>query len=139
MSEPLPPEDADGAEVLRSEERLAVDVERVPTEIVRVGKRVVSEERTVTVVVRREEFFLESLPVDTSRADRPSTGSRDAVDVVELVLHEEEVEVSTRSVPRERVRVHVDRVAGTARFTDTLRREVVEIDTGGGEDQSTER
>lgn len=50
--------------VVRSEERLDVTTVRTLTERLRVRKVIVTEERTITVTLRREEFVLEREPLD---------------------------------------------------------------------------
>lgn len=116
------------AEMLVSQEQLAVSTQWHELGRVRVAKRVITEERTVTV--RREVLVVEDLttgrPMDA--AGRPS-GSGDAraasAPVLELTLSEEEVR--TVVVARERVRVYVDRVTATQQLTGTVARENVEL------------
>lgn len=124
-------------EVVRHEERLDVGTQRVPVGRVRFGKRVVTEERVVTVSVRREEFFLEQVPAgaDGTAEDLPGTGEvppvpAEGIDPSEavIVLSEEEVEVVTRVVPRERVRVRLDRFREEVTVAAEVAREVVEVD-----------
>lgn len=128
-----------GAEVVRSEERLQVATRRVPTGRVRVAKRVVTEERQVTVTVRREELVVEHLPAQGTEGYDGGDGLdvTDGLDgsaahtgppALELVLSEEEVEVTTRVVPKERVRVYVDAVTEHVDVSETVAREVVEVD-----------
>ena len=121
----------DGIEVIRSEERLVAGTQRVVTGRVRLAKRIVVEERTVTVSVRREELVVEHLPPgpsDVATGLRPSDAG---APVLELVLSEEEVEVVTRVVPRERVRVFVDTTQDSTAVEGTVRREVVDVTTEG--------
>ena len=68
MSTPTTPPTGhvDAVEVIRSEERLVAGVERHVTGSVRIGKRIVTEERTVTVTVRREELYVENLTPEPS-------------------------------------------------------------------------
>lgn len=113
------------AVVTRSEERLDVSVAAVPVRRAVVRKVVVTEERTITVTVRREELRIEEWPLDPA-ADVPATTA--ARRPIDLVLHEEQVEVVTRVVPVERVRVTVERRDGERTVTETLRREQVEVD-----------
>lgn len=125
-----------GVEVVRSEERLVAGVERHVTGSVRIGKRVVSEERTVTVTVRREELFVEHVPAGAATGDA-GTGAppRGAEPVVTLTLAEEEPVVTVRTVPRETVRLFVDRLTVDHSVTEDVAREVVEHDVlapGGG-------
>lgn len=114
-------------EVVRSEERLRPDVRRVPVERVRIAKRIVTETKTVTVQVRREELVIERQPASPTGEDGADPPPDLAVPVIELVLHEEIPEVTTRIVPVERVRVL--KTAGTTDTTvqATLDREVVDI------------
>ncbi len=126
----------DVVEVVRSEERLAVGTERVATGRVRVGKRVVTEERTVTVTVRREEFFLEHLDTSTGAAGRADdsiamSSGMDSGDVLELVLYAEEPVVTTRTVPRERLRVVRHRATEEVSVPATVAQERIELETDG--------
>lgn len=130
-------------EVIRSEEQLAVGTRSHVVGRIRVAKRIVTEERTVAVTVRREELVVEQIDgdahsthhgdllVDASTAWAGETAadrSATRTPVVELVLSEEEVEVVTRVVPRERVRVYVDVVTEQATVTENLAREVVDVE-----------
>ena len=118
-------------EVVRSEERLVAGVEREIVGSVRIGKRIVTEERTVTVTVRREELFVEELaPTDgtAARGLDPSTHHDVSAPVVTMTLAEEVPEVVVRAVPREVVRVYVDRVASQQSVRAEVAREVVEVD-----------
>ncbi|RJK94198.1 DUF2382 domain-containing protein [Vallicoccus soli] len=121
-----------GAVVELREERAVVDVTRVPAERVRWGKRVVVEERTVVVRLRREEFFLERERLDGGRtAGEALPGAGQGADEGprggELVLHEERAEVVVTTVPVERVRVAVDRQVVDSRLEVELRREEAEL------------
>lgn len=94
-------------DVVRSEEQLRTDVRRRAHERVVIRTRIVTEEITVTVPIRRQVLEIQHLPLEGDDAPAPDA---DAVgpDVVELVLHEERpvVEVvGTQVVPLERVRV----------------------------------
>ncbi|PZE76138.1 hypothetical protein DEI82_06495 [Curtobacterium sp. MCBD17_019] len=119
---------ADDVAVTRSEERLVVRTDAVPVRRVRIRKVIVSEERTVTVTVRREELRVEEEPLDGIDVVDPGTvlpiGSADAI---ELVLHEEQVEVVTRVVPVERVRVVTDVVTEQRSITETVGHEEVDV------------
>ncbi|WP_181439723.1 DUF2382 domain-containing protein [Curtobacterium sp. MCBD17_028] len=119
---------ADDVAVTRSEERLVVRTDAVPVRRVRIRKVIVSEERTVTVTVRREELRVEEESLDGTDVVDPGTvlpiGSADAI---ELVLHEEQVEVVTRVVPVERVRVVTDVVTEQRSLTETVGHEEVDV------------
>ena len=133
MSDPGYADDlhAGAIEVTRSEERLVPVTQRVVTGRVRVAKRIVVEERTVTITVRREELVVEHLPAGSADAALDERPSGSTAPVLELVLSEEEVEVTTRVVPRERVRVFVDTSHETTTVDETVRREVVDVTTEG--------
>jgi stress response protein YsnF len=134
--------DAGSVEVVRSEQRLVPGVERRVGGRVRVAKRVVTEERTLTVTVRREELVVEHLPVAEGVIGEGTVGDQGGEAVVHtgaarapgsdavltLVLSEEVPEVTVRAVPRERVRVHVDRVTTEEVVTGDVARERVDVD-----------
>ena len=185
--------------MIRSEEELFIERERVPHERVRLVKRIVTETVTQTVEVRREEFQLERVPLTASaegvvggdtelgagtepspsathatgsdpgmRATgsdpgaSQSSGGRGlsglkakaselvgrfgggehgfgepfAAETVDLTLYEEQLVVSKRVVPRERVRIHREVVTVQQRISDDLRKERVEVEhigLGGGD------
>jgi uncharacterized protein (TIGR02271 family) len=129
--------DAQGAEVVRSEEQLRVGTSRHAAGRVRVAKRVVTEERTVTVTVRREVLVVEqqALPANASDVTDRRTADSDGAPVLELTLSEEQVRTEVVVVPRERVRVFVDRVTGSTEVTEQLAREVIEVDEVDGADE----
>lgn len=115
------------AEVTLSEERLRVDpTVRARSRLV-VRKRVVTEDKTFTVAVRREELEVEEIALDP---DDPTVDA--AVELeeseLELVLHEEQVDFTRCVVPVERVRVQTRIVAGETDVTADLRHEEVEVD-----------
>jgi uncharacterized protein (TIGR02271 family) len=115
-------------EVLLSEERLRAGTRTVERGRVRVAKRVVVEERTVTVQVRREELVVEHLPAGAgSPAERRAGVPGEPV--LELTLAEEEVEVVTRAVPRERVRVYVDTLESTESLAASVAHEEATVET----------
>ena len=125
----------DSVEMIRSEERLAIGTRSEVSGSVRLSKRIVTEERTVTVTVRREELVVERLPSPSGRELDPSRvvegGPSGATPpALELTLSEEQVEVVTRVVPRERVRVHVDEITEWVDVTESLDKEVIEVDEG---------
>jgi uncharacterized protein (TIGR02271 family) len=131
-------------EVVRSEERLVVRTDLRPTRRLRLRKRVVTEEVTHTVTVRREELVVDEEDLTGTTAApgaQHDFGDRE----VEIVLHEERVVTSTRVVPVERVRVRVTTVTDQVEVEEVLRREeidvqtvpVTELDTGGTTTRTT--
>ena len=132
-AEPLPGErrldDAGSASVVRSEEELAVGTQAVPYERVRLVKRIVTETVSVPVEVQREEFDVvrEAVAPD---APPPPRAAPFADETIELTLMEEEVVVTKRLVPRERVRARKVVVTEELGVTDELRKERVEVEGG---------
>jgi len=115
----------DAVTVIRSEEHLSATTVRTATERVRIRRVVVTEERTVTVPLRREELVIEREPMD---------GAGPAVDAeppapITLVLHAEELVPTTRVVPVERVSVLVDRIVEMRTVSDSVRKERVDVQT----------
>lgn len=119
---------ADGNAMTLSEERLNVGMEQVQTERIRLRKHIVTEERTVTVPVRREELRIEREPIDA--ADAVGTATELGEDVTEIVLSEERPVVQTEVVPTERVRITKDVVTDERQVSADVRHE--EVDTDGG-------
>ncbi|WP_050347147.1 YsnF/AvaK domain-containing protein [Arsenicicoccus sp. oral taxon 190] len=153
----------EGGTVTRHEEQLWVETRPVISGGVRLSKRVVTEERTVTV--RREELVVEELgpdelaaggtdqgnpakdaALDASLPHRPRGGSdngaggsdsdRDSDNGIEIILHEERI--VTQVVPIERVRVHVDRVTRHEVVEADLAKEVVTVEQTGPDDVDSE-
>ena len=190
------------ASMIRSEEALFVEHERVPRERVRLVKRIVSETVTQTVEIRREEVSIERVALGSGEsvsaeaaaggtgAAEPAAGApsqgigstgepaySDAVasgggpsepggttsggtglgalrarasslvekaggrvggghglgepfttETLDLTLYEEQVVVSKRVVPRERIRIHREVVTEPQQITDELRKERVEVE-----------
>jgi uncharacterized protein (TIGR02271 family) len=108
--------------VTRSEEEMVVTTEWRASRRVRVVKRIVSESRTIQV--RREELFVEELPV----ADREAVVAPGGpLEPVEFVLHEEQVVVTRLVVPVERIRVSVEVTEGLVDVAGKLRRERIDV------------
>ena len=92
----------------RSEEELRVGTTERETGRVRLRKYVVEDEVTETVPVRREEVRVEREPITDANATTRLDGPAISEEEHEVVLHEEEVVVEKRAVPKERVRLEKD-------------------------------
>ena len=116
-------------DVIRSEEQLTVGTRAEATERVRIRKRVVTEDVTLTITLRREELVIEREPIAVGEAPAPAEfplaeeGSE-----MEFVLHAEEPVVSKRVVPVERVRLHREVATEDQQVTGTLRKERVDVE-----------
>jgi uncharacterized protein (TIGR02271 family) len=118
-------------EITLSEEQLRVRTETVPVERVRLERYVVSEERTITVTVRREEVRLVREPIDPHAGTVGPQSIPDDEDDYVMVLREEQVEVVTRVVPIERVRLIRNVVVEPRAVSGDVRRERIEVDSPG--------
>jgi stress response protein YsnF len=128
--------ESDGA-MTRTEERLLVDTETMPSGRVRLVKYVVTEEVQITVPIRREEIRLEEIPLDgpdpgpgeslapAERVDSPADG---AGLPDEIVLHTERPVVGVEVVPTERVRLRTELVEGQETVTRSVQRERIAVD-----------
>jgi uncharacterized protein (TIGR02271 family) len=112
----------------RSEEELKVGKARRPSELIRLRKYIVTEEKQVTVPVQREEVRVEREPVTEENLDKAMAGPDLQPGEHEETLHEEEVVVQKRVVPKERVRVEKDTVTEEEEIKEELRKEQIDIE-----------
>ncbi len=117
--------DANG-EIIRSEEQLNVDKERVESGQVRLRKYVVHETETVEVPVEREEVRVTREPI--SEADRANFAGNIGEQEASVTLHEDRVNVSKESVPVEKVSLDKDVVRETEQVTEDVAKERIETD-----------
>ena len=108
------------------EERLNVDKTAVKTGEVRVGKRVVTEHKTIDVPVEREEVVIER---------RPASGKAARGDMVDeeivVPVKEERVSVTKHPVVTEEVSVGKRKVQDTKHVAETVRKEELDVDEEG--------
>lgn len=115
--------------LIRSEERLEVTTVRVPSRRVRLEKYVVTETRTITVQISREEVRLVEIDLEPAESPTeggpvPVVGTADAVDPGRwLTLSEEQIVVTTTVVPVERVRLDITSITEDRTITEDVRRE----------------
>src|SRR5215216_4148841 len=111
------------------EEELQARKTATETGEVRLGKEVVTEQRTVDVPVTREEVYIEREAVDRRPSDRPiSERERASIDVP---VREEHVTVEKQPVVYEEVGVGKRQVEETRDVNATVRREELRIDQEG--------
>jgi stress response protein YsnF len=146
---------AEGGGMVRSEEQLRVDTNRVGATRFRLVKYVVTEDVHITVPIRREEIRVEEVPLDAADGDageglvqhgdlaegeRPGrhTAPDDGQLPEEIVLHTERPVVSVEVVPVERVRLRTEVVQGQETVTGQVAREqiVVDQDAAPGADRT---
>lgn len=114
--------------LVRHEEQLRVRTETVVTGRVRIRKYAVTERRTFTVDVTREEISIVHEDVTDAPAGEPGEpGEGLSEEVLELVRHEERVVISKEVVPVERVQVVRRVVSRPEEVHGEVRREVVDV------------
>jgi uncharacterized protein (TIGR02271 family) len=110
------------------EERLNVDKSEVETGQVRVGKRVVSEHKTIDVPVEREEVVIERRPA----SGRAASGAfADQDEEIVIPVKEERVTVTKQPVVTEEVSVGKRKVQDTHHVAETVRKEELDVDQEG--------
>jgi uncharacterized protein (TIGR02271 family) len=116
----------------RSEEEIRVGTAQRERGRARLRKYVVTEQVQQTVPVQREEVRVEREPISEGNVDQALAGPDISEEEHEVVLHEEEVVVEKRTVPKERVRMEKDTVTDEAQISEQVRKEQIEAegDTG---------
>jgi uncharacterized protein (TIGR02271 family) len=112
----------------RSEEELRVGTARRERGRARLRKYVVTEEVQQTVPVQREEVRVEREPITEGNADQALAGPDISEEEHEVTLHEEEVVVEKRAVPKERVRMTKDTVTDEETVSDEVRKERIDVE-----------
>jgi len=123
-----------GEEVVLTEEQLLVDTERVPAQRVRLRKEIVTEEVTVTVVLRHEELVIEREPIQPGDTPPEAADAPKLDEPMEIVLWAEEPVITTRAVPTVRVRVLRTQGSQQQDLTTQLRRERASFDNAPGDE-----
>ena len=116
-------------ELIRSEEQLNVNKERVATGEARLRKYVVTDTETVEVPVEREEVRVERTPINAEDAKNYNGTISGDTEEASVTLHEEQVNVNKETVPVEKINLKKDTVRDTETYTEELRKE--QIDTDG--------
>lgn len=111
------------------EERLTVNKDRIVSGLVKVGKHVVTEERSVDVELEEEHAHIERTNVDR-RTDR-RIGDDAGSDSVEVELQAERARVGKETYVTEEINVGKTTERRTETLTDTIQREELDIDRDG--------
>ena len=119
----------------RSEEQLRVGTEKVETGRARLRKYIVTEQKTVTVPVQREEVRLEREPITDANRGQAMSGGDITEEEHEVVLTEERPVIQKEVVPVERVKLAKETVADQVEVSEEVRKE--QIDTDGIEPSTT--
>ncbi len=139
------------------EERLHVDKQVVQTGEVVIRKRVITENKTFTIPVTREEVTIERLPArnaavstsntqtpsndtlldrrtDLDQTDAPVTDGREMLNhdgTIRILVREEQVTFNKQPVVIEEILVRKQQVQENREISDTLKREEVHIEHSG--------
>lgn len=119
--------DSSADEIVRSEEHLNVDKQRVATEEVRLRKYVTTDTETVEVPVSREEVAVERTPISADDAANyaDDIGEQEA----SVTLYEDQVNVTKKAKPVEKVSLRKETVQDTETVSDDVRTEHIDTDT----------
>ncbi|MEF2978143.1 YsnF/AvaK domain-containing protein [Subtercola sp. YIM 133946] len=111
-------------EMTRFEEHLQVTTRQAPVSVARLQKFIVTEQKTFTVEVRREEVRLTTEPLTDLTLDQVPA---DQPDEIEIVLHEERISIVRELVPVERVKLTKKTITVHQPVTDTVRKEHIDV------------
>jgi uncharacterized protein (TIGR02271 family) len=116
---------AQGADdaMTRSEEELQIDKRTREAGRARLRKWVETENVQVTVPVAREKAQLVTEPITDANVDRAMSGPEISDAEHQVVLSEEEVDVTKRVVPKERVRLETETVTEDVPVDEAVRKE----------------
>lgn len=117
-----------GDAMTRSEEELDIEKSRREAGRARLRKHVVTDHVTKTVPVQREEVSVEREPITDDNVGDATSGKDLTEDEHEVVLHEEEVDVEKRTVPKERIRLDKEVHTEQREVSEDLAREEIDLD-----------
>jgi len=112
----------------RSEEEVVVGKRTRERGRARLRKYIVTEEVEQTVPVQREEVRIEREPITEGNLDEAMSGPEISESEHEVVLHEEEVVIEKRTVPKERVRLAKDTSTDEEQVSEEIRKERIEAE-----------
>jgi uncharacterized protein (TIGR02271 family) len=134
-----PRREESGATVQLRQEELAARKQTIEAGRVSAGTEVVEQEQTLQVPVTREEVTIERRAVDRRPSDEPVSATSE---VLSVPVREEQVSLDKQPVVYEEVTLGKRAVQQTHRVSDTVRKEVVDVDATGDvdlSDQANER
>lgn len=113
--------------LMLKEERLDISKERVKLHDVKVHRERITEEKTITVPVVREEVVIETIP-----ADQP--GQENQTSKIRIPVKEERLEVIKHEVVTGDVDIYKNEYQTTEAVTETLQREEAKVNVSGEAD-----
>lgn len=112
------------------EERLVVNKERIRAGAVEIGKHVETVQQTVNVPLEREEVIIERHPVSDARPVEGAVLGQDS-QTVRVDLEAERANVQKQAYVTEEIEIGKRTVTETQTVTDTVGREVLDINKTG--------
>jgi uncharacterized protein (TIGR02271 family) len=112
----------------RSEEELRVGTTQRERGRARLRKYVVTEQVQQTIPVKREEVRIEREPITDANVGDATAGPAISEEEHEVTLHEDEVVVEKRVVPKERVRLDKQTVTEDQTVSEEIRQEQIEAE-----------
>lgn len=114
------------------QERLVANKKRVKTGDVTVGKHVETETAQVSVPIEKERVVIERVtPTNAGVAVNPGEATFGAGEVARVEIYEETADIHKEAFVREEVKISKEVQSETVEAKETLRREELDIDTGG--------
>jgi uncharacterized protein (TIGR02271 family) len=119
------------------EEELHIRKQLVQTGEVVIHKKVITEEKTFTVPVTREELIIERRSVTDQASPQPARESDTLEEVLKdggtfrIVLREEQVKIEKYPVEREEIVISKRQIQETKHFSETLKREEAHFERTG--------
>jgi len=119
------------------EEVLQVHKQMVQIGEVVLRKEIITEEKTITVPVSREELVIERLPASSQSPAQPIQAGEMLAEALKdgetlkIVLHEEQVRVEKYPVVKEEILISKRQIEETKHFSDAIKREEVHIEQVG--------
>jgi len=120
----------------RSEEEVQIGTRRRESGRARLRKWVETEQVERTVPVQREQVRVVTEPVTEANRGKAMSGPDLSSEEHEVVLHEEEVDVQKRVVPKERVRLETETVTEQVPVTEEVRKERIATEGDPGVDRA---
>ncbi len=114
------------------QERLIANKKRVKTGDVSVSKHVETETARVSVPIEKERVVIERVtPTNAGVTVNPGEATFGSGEVTRVELYEETADIHKEAFVREEVKVRKEVESQTVEAQETLRREELDIDTGG--------
>jgi uncharacterized protein (TIGR02271 family) len=115
----------DSARLQLRKEQLEISKELVQTADVISHKEIITEEKTITVPVTREELVIERKDMKNSNSDEEYT------EIMRIPLTEEQLDVNKHTVKLEDVSIHTNQYEETEHIEEALKKEIGNIETSG--------